>query len=208
MPQTNSVDTNSPPRQREAGSPCVFVVIYRVSPARLSDCICLCGALPCSHFTPSRLPSLQTCRPYKTLVLLRSATVCMRVSWPNVTLQGSSFGIWAFSKRLNSCLSALFLNHFHFSGKLFLTCEILWDRRRSSPTREQHPWNMQAPAVSLKDASLGPASVLHRLLLHPAACTNFHRRSSPLWLTERFASSFLRLSSSPSWAVWQQATNL
>lgn len=119
MPQTNSVDTNSPPRQREAGSPCVFVVIYRVSPARLSDCICLCGALPCSHFTPSRLPSLQTCRPYKTLVLLRSATVCMRVSWPNVTLQGSSFGIWAFSKRLNSCLSALFLNHFHFSGSFF-----------------------------------------------------------------------------------------
>lgn len=101
---TNSLDANSPPRPREAGSPCVFVVIYRVSPAKLSDCICLRGALLVHTSHPLDSSFSKHTGRREMLVLLRSAAVCVAcvcvvaVQWlwgENVKLQGEVFGIWA-----------------------------------------------------------------------------------------------------------------
>lgn len=84
------------PQPRKNGSPCVFVDIYRVSPARLLDCICLRAALLVHTSHP--LESSFLC---EILVPLRSAAACMYVC----ELYGAAaaaenasrevFGIWA-----------------------------------------------------------------------------------------------------------------
>lgn len=144
---TNSLDANSPPRPREAGSPCVFVVIYRVSPAKLSDCICLRGALLVHTSHPLDSSFSKHTGRREMLVLLRSAAVCVAcvcvvaVQWlwgENVKLQGEVFGIWArflcwmvcgpIMKK--SLTSFWIVSHYFFTffeGFLFLTCESLWD---------------------------------------------------------------------------------
>lgn len=99
---TNNLYTNSPPiapHPREAGSPCVFVVIYRVSPARLSDCICLRGALlvHTSHPLDSGFPNTQAMRdacPAEVSCCLYVCMCCTVAVGGNVKLLG---GLWHLS---------------------------------------------------------------------------------------------------------------
>lgn len=222
---TNSLDANSPPRPREAGSPCVFVVIYRVSPAKLSDCICLRGALLVHTSHPLDSSFSKHTGRREMLVLLRSAAVCVAcvcvvaVQWlwgENVKLQGEVSGIWArflcwmvcgpiMKKSLTSFWT---ISHYFvpFSRAFFFslvnpsgTSGVELGQSKASRCLARGHFSRSGNVHYTSLRSFSPPCRLHSF--PPALWT-------PLWLSETFASSFPRLSSSPSWAAWQRATNL
>ena len=226
LQQTVSIQT---PRPREAGSPCVFVVIYRVSPAKLSDCICLRGALLVHTSHPLDSSFSKHIGQREMPVLLRSAAVCIAcvcvcvcvvaVQWlwgENVKLQREVFGIWARFLCSTFCgpvmkksLTSFWIvpHYFYlFRGLFFSHLWIPLGRRESSSAREK-PLSCLARghfsrSGNVRYTSLRSFSPPCRLRSFPPALW------TPLWLSETFASSFPRLSPSPSWAAWQHATNL
>lgn len=225
---TNSLDANSPPRPREAGSPCVFVVIYRVSPAKLSDCICLRGALLVHTSHPLDSSFSKHTGRREMLVLLRSAAVCVACVCVCVLLQCSGCG-----EKMSSCRgkslafergssAGWFVDHlwrspWHrfepfpiiflpFSRAFFFslvnpsgTSGVELGQSKASRCLARGHFSRSGNVRYTSLRSFSPPCRLHSF--PPALWT-------PLWLSETFASSFPRLSSSPSWAAWQRATNL
>lgn len=223
MLATNILDTNSPPRPGEAGSPCVFVVIYRVSPAKLSDCICLHGALLVHTSHPWDSELLQTHRPTRDACPAEVSCClhCVRVvavQWPlgggNVKLQGEVFwhlsevplldGLWTNYKEIPGIVFESFPIFFNLFSRPFFP--HLWIPRglwASSSAREKRlaRGHLSRSGIVRYTSLRSFSSALPPALISSSTL-------DPIWLSETFASSFPRLSSSPSWAAWQHATNL
>ena len=225
LQQTVSIQT---PRPREAGSPCVFVVIYRVSPAKLSDCICLRGALLVHTSHPLDSSFSKHIGQREMPVLLRSAAVCIACVCVCVCCcsavavgrkcQAAAGSLWHLSEVplldvlwtsyeeipdivLNR--SPLFLP---FSRAFFFSLVnpsgasgVELGQRKASRCLARGHFSRSG---NVRYTSLRSFSPPCRLRSFPPALW------TPLWLSETFASSFPRLSPSPSWAAWQHATNL
>lgn len=211
---TNSLDANSPPRPREAGSPCVFVVIYRVSPAKLSDCICLRGALLVHTSHPLDSSFSKHTGRREMLVLLRSAAVCVACVCVCVCCcsavavgrkcQAAGGSLWHLSEvpLLDGLwtnyeeIPDIVLNRFplfctFFEGFFFLTCESLWDVGSRAWPEQSVSLSSSRTFQQVQQCALHLSALFFP---RPAACTHFLQHSGPLFGSVRHSPALFHAS--------------